>query len=79
MTVFMTMDPKYQGVKYRLFRVLMFIAIDMLGVAPLIHGLRVFGMPLMMHKAFPYTIVKVACLLSGVSSYAVSLFWEREK
>lgn len=79
MTVFMTMHPKYQGAKYRLFRALMFVATGMCGVAPLIHGLKVFGMPLMMHKAFPYTMTKAACLLSGVSFYAVSLPQEKER
>ncbi|KAL3483459.1 hemolysin-III family protein [Aspergillus germanicus] len=70
LTVFMTMHPKFQGSKYRLFRALMFVATGMCGVAPLIHGLNVFGMSEMMRKAFPYTLAKAGCLLSGTLFYA---------
>ena len=69
----MTMHPKFQGPKYRLFRALMFVATGLCGVAPLIHGLNVLGMLQMMRKAFPYTLAKAGCLLSGTSFYAVSL------
>ncbi|KAL5344257.1 hypothetical protein ACLOAV_010761 [Pseudogymnoascus australis] len=72
-TIFMTMNPKFQGSKYRLFRALMFVATGLSGVAPLIHGLIVFGMSQMMRKAFPYTLAKAGCLLSGTLFYAVSL------
>ena len=69
----MTMHPKFQGHKYRLFRALMFVATGLSGVAPLIHGLYVFGISQMMRKALPYTLAKAGCLLSGTSFYAVSL------
>lgn len=69
----MTMHPKFQGSKYRLFRALMFVATGLSGVAPLIHGLYVFGISQMMSKAFPYTLAKASCLLSGVAFYAASL------
>jgi adiponectin receptor len=71
MTIFMTMHPKFQGPKYRLFRALMFVMTGLSGVAPLIHGLNVFGMSQMMRKAFPYTLAKAGCLLSGTLFYAV--------
>ncbi|OAG42077.1 hypothetical protein AYO21_03812 [Fonsecaea monophora] len=70
LTIFMTLHPKYQGSKYRLFRALMFVATGLCGIAPLIHGLYVFGMSGMMRKAFPYTLAKAACLLSGTAFYA---------
>ncbi|EEQ30825.1 hypothetical protein McanMca71_002103 [Microsporum canis] len=70
LTIFTTMHPKFQGSNYRLFRALMFVATGLSGVAPLIHGLNVFGMSLMMRKAFPYTLAKAGCLLSGTSFYA---------
>jgi hypothetical protein len=45
-------------------------------VAPLIHGLDIFGLDLMNKKAFTYTIVaKIGCLLSGTALYAVSLLF----
>jgi hypothetical protein len=52
---------------------LMFVATGLSGVAPLIHGLVVFGISEMMRKAFPYTMAKAGCLLSGTLFYAVSL------
>jgi adiponectin receptor len=51
----------------------------MCGVAPLIHGLNVFGMSEMMRKAFPYTLAKAGCLLSGTLFYAVSLPFSQER
>ncbi|KAE8334483.1 hypothetical protein BDV24DRAFT_156825 [Aspergillus arachidicola] len=65
LTIFMTMHPKFQGRKYRLFRALMFVATGLSGVAPLIHGFYVFGMSQMMRKALPYTLAKAGCLPSG--------------
>ena len=81
LTIFMTMHPKFQGSKYRVFRALMFVATGLSGVAPLIHGLNVFGMSQMMRKAFLYTLAKAGCLLSGTWVYAVSLpvSYTREK
>ncbi|CAG8198045.1 unnamed protein product [Penicillium salamii] len=72
LTIFMTMHPKFQGSKHRLFRVLMFVVTGLCGVAPLIHGLIAFGMSQMMRKAFPSTLAKAGCLLSGILFYAVS-------
>lgn len=55
-------------------RTLAFVATGMSVVAPLIHGLDIFGLDLMNKKAFTYTMVaKIGCLLSGTGLYAVSL------
>ncbi|KAL2782569.1 hemolysin-III family protein [Aspergillus keveii] len=70
LTIFLTMHPKFQGSKYRIFRALMFVATGLCGVAPLVHGLNVFGMTQMIRKAFPYTLAKAGCLLSGTLFYA---------
>ena len=73
LTIFITMHPEFQGPTYRTFRALMFVEIGLCGVAPLIHGLNMFGISQMMRKAFPYTLAKVGCLLSGTWFYAVRL------
>lgn len=73
LTIFMTMHPRFQGPKYRTFRALAFVATGLSGVAPLVHGLIKFGTSQMMTKAFPYTMAKAGCLLSGTAFYAVSL------
>jgi adiponectin receptor len=67
----MTLNPKLQGPNYRLFRASVFVAAGMSGVAPLIHGINVFGIAQMMRKAFLYTLAKDVCLLSGTLFYAV--------
>lgn len=55
-------------------RTMAFVATGMSVVAPLIHGLSVFGLDLMNKKAFTYTIAaKIGCLLSGTGLYAVSI------
>lgn len=72
-SIFMTMHPEFQGPKYRLFRALMFVATGLSDIAPLIHGLNMFGMSQMMRRAFPYSLAKTGCLLSGTSFYKVSL------
>jgi hypothetical protein len=51
----------------------MFVATGLSGIAPLIHGLILFGRSQMMRKALPYTLAKAGCLLSGTSFYVVSL------
>ena len=79
LTILTTMDPKFQGPKYRLFRALMFVATGLYGVAPLIHGLQVFGMSQMIKKALLYTLAKAGCLLSGTFFYAVSLPISRKR
>ncbi|PVH73973.1 HlyIII-domain-containing protein [Cadophora sp. DSE1049] len=71
LTIFMTLHPKYQGSKYRVFRALMFVATGLSGLAPLIHGLKLFGISQMMRKAFPHTLAKAGCLLSGTSFHMI--------
>lgn len=70
----MNTHPKLQGHKYRSMRTSAFVATGMSVVAPLVHGISVFGLDLMNKKAFTYTLVaKIGCLLSGTVLYAVSL------
>ncbi|KAI1071374.1 hypothetical protein LB507_011670 [Fusarium sp. FIESC RH6] len=70
LTALATLHPKFQGPRYRLFQASAFVAAGLSGVAPLIHGINMFGMPQMMRKAFPYTLAKAVCLLSGALFYA---------
>ncbi|KAH7418742.1 hemolysin-III family protein [Cadophora sp. MPI-SDFR-AT-0126] len=71
LTIFITMHPKFQGTKYRSFRALVLVATALSGFTPLIHGLSVFDISQMMRKAFPYTLAKAGCLLSGTSFYII--------
>ena len=51
----------------------MFITTSLYSVTPLIYGIKVFGISKIMKKAFPYTIAKAGCLLSGTAFYVVCL------
>lgn len=79
LTIFKTMHPKFQGTKYRFFRSLMFVGTGLSGVAPLIHGLNVFGTSQMMRKALPYTLAKAGCLLLGTLFYVVSVLNSKQR
>ncbi|KAK7219202.1 hypothetical protein V2G26_007205 [Clonostachys chloroleuca] len=71
-TIITNINPKLQSHKYRYKRTLAFVATGISVVAPLIHGLDVFGLDLMNKKAFTWTIVaKIGCLLSGTALYAI--------
>ncbi|CAH0024523.1 unnamed protein product [Clonostachys rhizophaga] len=71
-TIITNINPKLQSHKYRSKRTLAFVATGISVVAPLIHGLDIFGLDLMSKKAFTCTIVaKIGCLLSGTSLYAI--------
>jgi adiponectin receptor len=73
LTVITNTHPKLQGHKYRSMRTSVFAATGMSVVAPLIHGISIFGLDLMNKKAFSYTLVaKIGCLLPGTALYAVS-------
>jgi len=73
-TIITTIHPELQGHKYRFLRTIAFVATGMSVVAPLIHGLDMFGLDLMNKKALTHTMAaKAGCLLSGTALYAVSL------
>ena len=44
----------------------MFVATGLSGVAPLIHGLIVFGMSQVVRKGFPYTLAKADSFYLGL-------------
>ncbi|KAF3389975.1 hypothetical protein DPV78_011728, partial [Talaromyces pinophilus] len=72
LTIIMNVHPKLQSHKYCSMRTLAFVVTGMSVVAPLIHGLDIFGLDLMNKKAFTYTMVaKIGCLLSGTALYAM--------
>jgi len=73
-TIITNVHPKLQSHEYRTLRTLAFVVTGMSVVAPLIHGLDVFGRDLMNKKALTHTLVaKIGCLLPGTVLYVVSL------
>ncbi|KAJ3494919.1 hypothetical protein NLG97_g3764 [Lecanicillium saksenae] len=74
LTIVTNIHPKLQGHRYRFMRAMAFVATVLSVAAPLIHGLKIFGLDLMNKKAFSYTMVaKLGCLLSGTTVYAMRI------
>lgn len=66
--------PKLQGRKFRGLRTLTFVATGLSGFAPLIHGIKMFGISQMTRQSgMPYYLVEGGFLLLGALIYAVSL------
>ncbi|RAL07704.1 hemolysin III family protein [Aspergillus homomorphus CBS 101889] len=71
LTIFVMVTPRFQGPKFRLFRALTFVATGLSGFAPLIHGIKLFGISQMMiQSGMPYYLIEGAFLLTGALIYA---------
>lgn len=65
--------PRFQGRRWRGFRVACFVGTGMSGLAPLAHGLYLFGWSAMMRQSgMPYYLVEGGFLILGALVYAVS-------
>ncbi|KAL7902405.1 mPR-like GPCR protein [Trichoderma sp. SZMC 28014] len=69
-TIFIMVNPYFQGKKFRAFRVLAFVGTGLSGFAPLIHGITMFGWSQMMKQSgMPYYLAEAVFLLSGALVY----------
>lgn len=67
-------NPRFQGPKFRAFRALTFVSTGLSGFAPLIHGVKMFGVSQMMKQSgMPYYLIEGGFLLSGALIYMVRL------
>lgn len=74
LTIFVMVNPKFQGPKFRAFRALTFVATGLSGFAPLLHGVKMFGVSQMMKQSgMPYYLIEGGFLLSGALIYVVRL------
>ncbi|KAE8161269.1 mPR-like GPCR protein [Aspergillus tamarii] len=70
-TIFIMVSPKFQGQKFRVFRALTFVATGLSGFAPLVHGVKMFGVSQMMKQSgMPYYLIEGGFLLLGALIYA---------
>lgn len=75
LTVFIMLIPNFHGRKFRLFRTLAFVGTGLSGFAPLIHGVKMFGLSQMMKQSgMPYYLVEGGFLLLGAFIYVVRLW-----
>ncbi|KAL6874752.1 mPR-typeG-protein-coupled receptor [Trichoderma novae-zelandiae] len=71
LTIFIMLNPKFHGQKFRAFRVLAFVGTGLSGFAPLIHGVTMFGFSQMMKQSgMPYYLIEGGFLLLGALLYA---------
>ncbi|KAL7807166.1 mPR-typeG-protein-coupled receptor [Trichoderma aethiopicum] len=71
LTIFIMLNPRFHGPKYRTFRTLAFVGTGLSGFAPLIHGISIFGFSQMMKQSgMPYYLIEGGFLLLGALVYA---------
>lgn len=74
LTIFIMVNPRFQGPEFRAFRALTFVATGLSGFAPLVHGVKMFGISQMMKQSgMPYYLTEGGFLLSGALIYVVRL------
>lgn len=67
--------PKFQGLRWRNFRVCVFVGTGLSGLAPLIHGIVIFGfMQMLTRYGMAYFLGEGLLLILGALFYAVSNF-----
>jgi len=72
-TIVILLCPKFRGPKWRMFRILILAATGLSGIAPLVHGIKMFGFEQMMRQSgLPYYLAEGALLVLGALIYAVS-------
>lgn len=71
--VFFLLHPKFQGLRWRTFRVYLFVGTGLSGFAPLIHGIKKFGFsPMLKHFGMAYYLGEGFLLILGALFYTVS-------
>lgn len=73
-TIFLLLSPKFQGRRWRNFRVCMFISTALSGFAPLAHGIHIYGFVQMQRQSgMPYFLSEGLLLIMGALFYTVSI------
>ncbi|KAL7940022.1 mPR-typeG-protein-coupled receptor [Trichoderma barbatum] len=74
LTIFIMLNPNFDGKKFRVFRALAFVGTGLSSFAPLIHGVKMFGFSQMMAQSgMPYYLIEGGFLLLGALVYVVSI------
>lgn len=72
-SIYILVNPKFQGRRFRTFRVGTFVVTGLSGLAPLAHGIKLFGFSQMMKQSgMPYYLAEGLVLLLGALFYTVS-------
>ncbi|KAF2994304.1 hypothetical protein E8E14_002168 [Neopestalotiopsis sp. 37M] len=70
-SIIVMLHPKFQGLKWRTFRLLTLVCTGLSGIAPIAHGIYKFGFPQMaLQSGLPYYLVEGGLFLLGALVYA---------
>lgn len=73
-TVLVTVNPRFQGNRWRTFRACTFVGTALSGFAPLMHGIKLFGFSQMVKQSgILYYLLEGLLLIQGALCYTVSL------
>jgi adiponectin receptor len=73
-TIFLLLIPKFQGPRWRTFRVCAFVATGLSGFVPLAHGIKIYGFVQMQKQSgMPYYLGEGFLLILGAIFYTVSI------
>jgi adiponectin receptor len=73
-TIFILLNPKFQGPRWRTFRVCTFVGTGLSGLAPLVHGIIIFGFSQMEKQSgMAYYVGEGLLLMLGALFYTVSI------
>ncbi|KAL8813121.1 MAG: hypothetical protein Q9223_007128, partial [Gallowayella weberi] len=68
------LNPNLQGLRYRTLRICTFIFTGLSGLAPLIHGIKLFGIPQMNRQSgMPYYLLEGLFLIIGAFFYGTRI------
>jgi len=74
LSIIIMVAPYFQGLKWRTFRLFVFVITGLSGLAPIIHGICKFGFAQMVKQSgLPYYLAEGGLFLIGAVTYAVSL------
>ncbi|KAL8873310.1 MAG: hypothetical protein Q9198_007046 [Flavoplaca austrocitrina] len=73
-TVIILLNPRLQGLRYRTLRVCTFVFTGLSGFAPLIHGIKLYGIPQMNRQSgMPYYLLEGLLLIIGAFFYGTRI------
>ncbi|KAE8452231.1 hypothetical protein EG329_001698 [Mollisiaceae sp. DMI_Dod_QoI] len=73
-TIIILVSPKFQGQRWRIFRVYTVVGIGLLALAPIIHGIKLFGFSQMdKQSGLAYYLLEGCLLALGASFYTLRI------
>ncbi|KAL9037778.1 MAG: hypothetical protein Q9180_003531 [Flavoplaca navasiana] len=73
-TVIILLNPRLQGLRYRTLRVCTFVFTGLSGFAPLVHGIKLYGIPQMNRQSgMPYYLLEGLLLIIGAFFYGTRI------